>query len=94
MGRFKIPQSEDIEAIRQELNRTLKKVEGELNRLSGYSGDLYMEARSIHSEDLIFNKPNKGLVLKDDGNPARYWRPWVAADGTVATETIDPEFKD
>lgn len=77
-----------------QMNLILKKIDTDISQLRGLSGDVPMEARSIHSDDVIFTSTDKGVVLKDDGNPPQYWRVWVNSSGTLSTETMDPQLKD
>ena len=93
MAGFRIT-GETIEDIREQLNRVLKKMEEELNIARGYRGDVPMEARMVHTEDIIVNDTTKGLILVDDGRPQTFWRVWVNSSGTLSTESVDPGLKD
>lgn len=86
--------ADNIDDLREELNRYLKKIEDELNVARGYAGDVTMEARVRQKDDIIFDSTKKGPVLADDGVPQRYWRVYVNSSGSVLTETMDPDFKE
>lgn len=85
--------ADNIDDLREELNRLLKTIREELNVARGYSGDISVGARVKQGDDIIFTTTKKGPVLADDGVPQQFWRVFVDSAGAVFTESIDPEFK-
>ncbi len=84
--------SEEWQDARTELNHILKQISTELAIARGYSGDIDMEARMVHTDDSVYNNTQYGPVLKDENE--RYWRVWTSTTGSLYTETVDPGFRD
>jgi hypothetical protein len=71
-----------------EANRVFELISNRLDALEGYRGHgtfyNYIEMKS----DVLVTDSTKGVVLKDNGNPASYWRIRVNSAGTIVITNI------
>ena len=71
-----------------EANRIFGLLSDRLDAIEGYRGHPkfynYIEA----SSDVVVTDATKGVILRDDGNPANYWRITVDSDGNVVRTNI------
>ena len=89
----RIVDEEDPELMREQLNMILRKMSDDISMLKGEKGEISQAARMKHSDDIIIDSPRKGIVLKDDGNPPRYWRVYIDHTDTSNSpkiETMNP----
>ena len=79
---------DSFDDLKDELNSILKRINDRLDTIQGRRGDYKPESRQIMQDDLIFDDTTRGVILKDDGTPPRFWRLWVDSSGTIYTESI------
>jgi len=70
----------DINDIVFELNRIFALISDRLDRMEGFSGTVKLYDNVKVNGDLIIDSSVKGFILKDNQNPAHYWR--VTMDST------------
>jgi len=79
---FKI-ESADPADLHLELDRILGEISERLDRIEGLSGAPTFFASLTTGFDVNFTGASRGVVLRDDGNPANFWRVTVNSSGTL-----------
>ena len=75
--------SSDPEALVHEVDRVFKLLAERLDKMEGFHGTPTFY-NSIKTEfDINAVGTSRGLVLKDDGNPANFWRVTVNSAGNL-----------
>jgi len=78
----------DPEMMFSELNRVLGLISDRLDQLEGLRGKpkFYDIVEAV--DDVVFLSHRRGIVLKDDGDPAEYWRVTFSRTGTTGELTL------
>ena len=76
--------SDDPTDWKGEINTILERLNDRLNALEGFYGTITAKDNFQTNYDIIVNDSSRGLILLDNGNPARYWRLTIDA----AMETV------
>jgi hypothetical protein len=72
----------------QECNRIFGLLSDRLDKMEGYRGSPVLHSSMETGYDLIITDKDKGVVLKDDGNPANYWRVTIDSVGDLQTTSL------
>lgn len=75
--------SGDPEILWAELNRILGLISDRLDKIEGFRGTPRFYDSAEFSGDVICLSASDGLVLKDNGDPANYWRVTIDSSGTL-----------
>jgi hypothetical protein len=91
-GLYKIRGS-DNEDVRVESNRIFAIISDRLDKIEGYRGEPKVWNRQVFTNDAVVDGGGKGVVLKDDGSPANYWRVTIDSAGTLVQTSLGREYK-
>ena len=83
----------DSEDLRIEVNRLFELVSDRLDKIEGFRGEPEVYSRQINKDDLVIDGSGNGVVLKDDADPANYWRVSIDSTGTLAQTSLGREFR-
>ena len=92
MSLYKVGGS-DPDDLRVEINRQLENISNRLDKIEGYRGEPEVWSRQINKEDVVVDNEARGVVLKDDGDPAQYWRVSIDSTGTLSQVSLGREYK-
>ncbi|MFA5132934.1 MAG: hypothetical protein WC444_06435 [Candidatus Paceibacterota bacterium] len=71
-----------------EANRIFELISTRMDNLEGYRGHGKFYNYVEHGSDVVITDNTKGVVLRDNGNPASYWRVTINSAGTVVLTNI------
>lgn len=71
-----------------EANRVFELISVRLDSLEGYRGHGKFYNYTEHGSDVLITDNTKGIVLRDNGNPASYWRITINSAGTLVLTNI------
>lgn len=91
-GLYKVRGSDPADLV-VESNRIFELISDRLDKIEGYRGEPKVWNREVHTDDIIIEVTGKGVVLKDFGNPSRYWRIGITASGTMTQTLLGREYK-
>lgn len=78
----------DLGDVVLECNRVFGLIADRLDKIEGYRGSPELHNDMTTNSDVIVVDKNKGLVLKDDGNPPNYWRVTIDSTGTLQQTSL------
>jgi len=76
-----------------ECNRVFGLLSDRLDRMEGYRGKPRFRDLVIMEDDVVVVEASNGLILRDDGNPASYWRITIDSTGSLAYENIGRDYE-
>ena len=80
--------SEDPNDLVSECNRIFQVMNDRLDKIEGFRGNRTEYNYVLAQSDLVITVSSKGLVLRDNGNPASYWRVTIDSTGTLTVTNI------
>jgi len=78
-------ESDDPRDWKVEINNIFAFIYTRISKLEGRQGDSKFYGNVITENDLIIDENSKGVIFKDNQDPARYWRLNITATGTSPT---------
>lgn len=76
-----------------EMNRVLSLISDRLDQIEGLRGNPKFYNMVEASDDVVVFNAERGLVLKDDGDPANYWRVTVDSTGTLQITSLGRSYE-
>lgn len=83
----------DPEDLTQEVNRVFALLTDRLDRIEGFRGKPTFYNTMQTSYDVVITSFDKGLVLKDNGNPPNYWRVTINSAGTRTWTSLGASYE-
>lgn len=84
---------EDVLTLTLECNRVFSLLSDRLDKMEGYRGKPEFRNNTLMNYDVIVVNSNKGLILKDNGNPASYWRITIDSTGSLVYTNIGRDYE-
>jgi len=83
---------EDVLSMIQECNRVFALLSDRLDKMEGYRGTPEFRNSVLMNADVIVTQSSNGIVLRDDGNPASYWRVTIDSTGSLVYTNIGRDY--
>ena len=84
---------EDVLSVIQECNRVFGLLSDRLDKMEGYRGKPEFRNIVLMNHDVVVTGIGKGIVLRDNGNPASYWRVTIDSTGTLQYTNIGRDYE-
>lgn len=85
--------STDPRDLMTEVNRVFELLADRLDRIEGYRGEPNLYNRQLTQHDTVHTDASRGVVLKDEANPANYWRVTIDDTGTLVQTNLGRDFR-
>lgn len=76
-----------------ECNRVFGLLSDRLDKMEGYRGKPEFRNLVLMNDDVVVVESDKGLILRDDGNPASYWRVTIDSTGSLVYTNIGRDYE-
>jgi len=63
-----------------------------LDKMEGYRGKPEFRNIVLMNYDVVVTRSDKGIVLRDNGNPASYWRVTIDSTGSLVYTNIGRDY--
>jgi len=80
--------STDPRDLMTECNRVFELIGDRLDKIEGHRGEPRWYARQTSDFDMVHTSSNRGLVLRDNADPANYWRITINSAGTLVITNL------
>ena len=84
---------EDILSVIQECNRVFGLLSDRLDKMEGYRGKPEFRNIVLMNHDVVITGTGNGIVLRDNGNPASYWRVTIDSTGSLVYTNIGRDYE-
>ena len=85
--------STDPGDLLSECNRVFELLSDRLDKIEGHRGEPVLYSRQITGFDTVHDDKDKGVVLKDDADPANYWRITIDNTGTLVQTNLGRDYR-
>ena len=76
-----------------ECNRVFGLLSDRLDKMEGYRGKPEFRNLTLMHSDMVVVNASNGLVLRDNGNPASYWRVTIDSTGSLVYTNIGRDYE-
>ena len=83
---------EDVLSMIQECNRVFALLSDRLDKMEGYRGTPEFRNSVLMNADVVVTQSSNGIILRDDGNPASYWRVTIDSTGSLVYTNIGRDY--
>jgi hypothetical protein len=85
--------STDPRDVVTECNRVFELLSDRLDKIEGFRGESQLYGNQVSGFDSVHTDAQRGVVLKDNANPANYWRVTIDSTGTLQQTNLGRDYK-